>query len=318
MSTGDTNSPRCWRNHSRTRRLKRFRLTDGPALRPTVIPSRLVTGGVRGVRGVVPRRFLRGVVGRVAVVTTTSSGSDRLRPVRSTRSKSLPSRSRSEGLKPPVVAVRSPDRPADTPSSRLLGRDRDGDPLATLGAPSTEDGASALRLHSLAEPVRSKTLDPTRLKCPLHACGSSLSIDRVSRPGAERAVARPGLGPSVYWRVDPARRDHAVDSSTHPWEARELTRPVLEVSMHHQPVPNPSPAAAGAAPSPALACYSGDRNSDSVVPRWRACRIAVGSTSARQIDNPFANGDMPVFCPLDCHSLLLLSIFNPPSRRAGR
>lgn len=172
MSTGVASSPRWWRNHSRTRRLKRLRCTEGPALRPTVIPRRLVGPG--WAPRPAPRASDRPVV-RVAMVTTTSSGRDRRRPARSTRWKSRPSSSLSDGLKPPVFAVRSFDRPADTLRSRLLGRDRDGDPLATLRAASAENGAAALGLHSFPESVRSKPLDPARLKCPLHACGSSLS-----------------------------------------------------------------------------------------------------------------------------------------------
>jgi hypothetical protein len=58
----------------------------------------------------------------------------------------------------------------------LLGRDGCGESLATLGSTALDNRASRLGLHPLTESVLAETFDSTGLKCPLHLCGSSLSM----------------------------------------------------------------------------------------------------------------------------------------------
>ena len=119
----------------------------------------------------------------------------------------------------------------------------------------------------------------------------------------------------VYGRVDPVFRDRAPNSSTLPWEARELTRPVLDVSMRRT---HPRSRPASAQPERVGACYSRDRNRGFVVPVLPACRARGPKTGGRQSQNRcYRRGHAPVLS--ESLSLLTTIIhFNRQISRKGR
>jgi hypothetical protein len=80
-----------------------------------------------------------------------------------------------------IPRIEKPIRPAETPgpiAHDLFGRDGRGESFATLRSAALQDRTPRLRLHSFSEAVFAEALDPARLVCPLHRCGSSLSVIR--------------------------------------------------------------------------------------------------------------------------------------------
>lgn len=78
-----------------------------------------------------------------------------------------------------IPRIQKPIRPAKTAglvAHDLFGRDGRGKSFSTLRTAALQDGTPRLRLHSFSEAVFAQALDSTRLKCPLHRCGSSLSV----------------------------------------------------------------------------------------------------------------------------------------------
>jgi hypothetical protein len=173
-SRSSASSARCLRNHSRIRRLKRFRHTAFPTLRLAVRPRRLPPKS--------PKRPLSIYFSSIGNVMTTSSACARRFPPRITRRKSRESRSRSDRRKRPV-------RPPFCAISDLLGRNGCRKTTTTLGAATLQDFASRLRLHSLAKTVLAKSLDSARLVSPLHGCGSS-AVSRLDRSNRLKIISR--------------------------------------------------------------------------------------------------------------------------------
>jgi hypothetical protein len=97
-----------------------------------------------------------------------------------------------------VTGIQQTIRPQETTRLRhgfaLLGRNRRREPLSSLGSPALDYGPTRLRLHARPETVLAESLDPTRLKSPLHGCGSSaFSRSGMSNrldPGRFRIVCR--------------------------------------------------------------------------------------------------------------------------------
>jgi len=80
-----------------------------------------------------------------------------------------------------ISRIEKPIRPPETagPIAHVLfGRDGRGESFSTLRAAAFQDCTPRLRLHSFSEAVFAETLDPAWLICPLHRCGSSLSVIR--------------------------------------------------------------------------------------------------------------------------------------------
>ena len=75
----------------------------------------------------------------------------------------------------------------------LLGRDGRGESFPTLRPAPLQNSPAGLCLHSLSEAVFAEALDPARLVCPLHRCGSSLSVIRFACGlfGLEDMVCKP-------------------------------------------------------------------------------------------------------------------------------
>jgi hypothetical protein len=165
--------------------------------------------------------------------------------------------------------------------------------------------------------VGSKALDPTRLECPLHDCGSSLFHSWGRRFSGHAGWRAPGPGPLV-WMGGSTRLSATAPrirrlilgkrgSLPGPFSACQCTPdPEMRLGMRRR-----TPPEAG------LACYSRDRNRGFVVPATPACRRGTLRTSGRQNQNLCIDADMARFCPSLCHSLLLLFDFNHPIRRAG-
>ena len=85
-------------------------------------------------------------------------------------------RSSRQAFDPPPTRASAAAAPTRCePGMPLLGRNCRRESLATLRAAALQDRATRLGLHALTEAVLSETFDSTRLKCPLHLCGSSLS-----------------------------------------------------------------------------------------------------------------------------------------------
>ena len=89
-----------------------------------------------------------------------------------------------------VPRIQKPIRPAKTAgliAHDLFGRDGRGESFSTLRTAALQDRTPRLRLHSFSKAVFAQALDSARLICPLHRCGSSLSVIRflISRFNAE-------------------------------------------------------------------------------------------------------------------------------------
>ena len=89
-----------------------------------------------------------------------------------------------------VPRIQKPIRPAKTAgliAHDLFGRDGRGESFSTLRTAAPPDRTPRLRLHSFSKAVFAQALDSARLICPLHRCGSSLSVIRflTSRFNAE-------------------------------------------------------------------------------------------------------------------------------------
>jgi hypothetical protein len=89
-----------------------------------------------------------------------------------------------------IPRIQKPIRPTKTASlvaHDLFGRDGRGESFSTLRTAALQDGTPRLRLHSFSKAVFAQALDSARLICPLHRCGSSLSVIRflTSRFNAE-------------------------------------------------------------------------------------------------------------------------------------
>ena len=105
------------------------------------------------------------------------------------------------------------------------------------------------------------------------------------------------------------------------WKARELTLLRLGVSMHARGRRAARLVLLGRRPGRprgSCACYSADGSGDSVARSRSLCRRPSAPTRRRRIQNPFFDAEMSRFCRGFRRSLLLLFIFNPQSRRAGR
>ncbi len=112
-----------------------------------------------------------------------------------------------------ITGIQQTIRPPKTPrlrhESALLGRNRRREPLSTFGSSSLDHGPACLRLHARPETVLAESLDPTRLKSPLHFCGSSaFSLPETSnrldsgRFGVvSRKIAPPHRSPPVARRA---------------------------------------------------------------------------------------------------------------------
>lgn len=89
-----------------------------------------------------------------------------------------------------VTGIQQTIRPPETTRLRhgfaLLGRNRRREPLSTLCSAALDHGPACLRLHARPETVLAESLDPTRLKSPLHGCGSSA----FSRSGMSNRLDR--------------------------------------------------------------------------------------------------------------------------------
>lgn len=89
--------------------------------------------------------------------------------------------------------IRPPEATRLRHGSALLGRNRRREPLSTLGSPALDHGPACLGLHARPETVLAESLDPTRLKSPLHCCGSSAfsrsGISNRLDPGRFRIVS---------------------------------------------------------------------------------------------------------------------------------
>ena len=175
--------------------------------------------------------------------------------------------------------------------------------------------------------MRSQALDPARLKCPLHDCGSSLSL--VARSGAADAlmemvrgidrslVGGSGLaGPHPFRPcLRPASSSHALESAgAYPSPSRRVN------ARTHPPEPSllPEQAPAEVVPDLPARVTLPTEEGDSVARGRFPCRRPPDPTRGRQTRNPSIFAVMSGFCRPLRHSLLLLFIFNPPSRRAGR
>ena len=116
----------------------------------------------------------------------------------------------------------------------LFGRDSRGESFSTLRAAALQDCTPRLRLHSFSEAVFTEALDSARLVCPLHRCGTSLSVICF------RSVCRAGTGSSRalaclfenLTRVFTRRSDEPGKSR----EAQELTWQIQALSMHRFPL----------------------------------------------------------------------------------
>ncbi len=95
--------------------------------------------------------------------------------------------------------------------SRLLGAHGDGEPLAALLAPPSQDIATPAGLHAGSEPVLSQSLDPTRLIGALHPEPSLIDLvptrstrtrRRSPRSSGRQPSARPTI-PCDEYRVAP-------------------------------------------------------------------------------------------------------------------
>jgi hypothetical protein len=94
--------------------------------------------------------------------------------------------------------------------ARLLGGDGHGELLASLCSPSFEHGPARARLHALAEPVLSESLDPTGLVSSLHSWVSSSSCSSPEATGsgdpqAWLATLNSGLSSGLWsglWLLD--------------------------------------------------------------------------------------------------------------------
>jgi hypothetical protein len=78
-----------------------------------------------------------------------------------------------------ISRIEEPIRPPETAglfAHDLFGRDSRGESFSTLCTATLQDCSPRLRLHSFSEAVFTEALDPTRLECPLHRCGTSLSV----------------------------------------------------------------------------------------------------------------------------------------------
>ncbi len=69
-----------------------------------------------------------------------------------------------------------PSKTAGLFAHDLFGRDGRSESFPTLCSAALQDCTPRLRLHPFSKAVLPETLDPARLKCPLHRCGSSLRL----------------------------------------------------------------------------------------------------------------------------------------------
>lgn len=96
-----------------------------------------------------------------------------------------------------------PGETGDFARSRLLGRNRDRQPLPSLGAPALQNLASGLGAHSLPESVCSLAANAARLIRALHGgCSLFISGPMPGSRGGRRVGPSGNLGAAAGYRRD--------------------------------------------------------------------------------------------------------------------